>query len=212
MMKSLIVTGTDTGVGKTVVAAMLTLGLDGVYYKPTQSGSADGTDRDTIQNLTGLGDERILENGITLSQPLSPHRAAELDGVEIDLNALTPPPQTGRPLIIEGAGGLLVPVNRDTLFIDLFARWQHPVVLVSRTGLGTINHTLLSLEALRHRNIDVLGVVFVGDENADTICTIADMGRVKVLGRVPLMDDMNAAHLTHIFETHFRRADFEGDA
>lgn len=212
MMKYLIVSGTDTGVGKTVVAAMLTLGLGGVYYKPTQSGTKDGTDRDTLQRLTDLGDERILENGITLSQPLSPHRAAELDGVEIDLDALTPPPQTDRPLIIEGAGGLMVPLNRDTLFIDLFARWQHPVVLVARTGLGTINHTLLSLEALRRRNIPILGVAFVGDENADSIRTISDMGHVKVLGRVPLMEGMNAARLTHIFETHFRRADFEGDA
>jgi len=201
-MDGLIVTGTDTGIGKTVVAAMLTLGLGGVYYKPTQSGIEDGADRDTVQHLTGLSNDRILADGITLTHPLSPHRAAELDGVEIDINTLTPP-QNDRPLIVEGAGGLMVPVTRETLLIDLFAKWNLPVVLTARTGLGTLNHTLLSLEALRTRKIPVLGVAFVGDDNPDNIHTIAHMGHVKILGRVPMLDTINADVLNRVFAENF---------
>ncbi|MFC1673889.1 dethiobiotin synthase [Pseudomonadota bacterium] len=203
-MNGLIVTGTDTDVGKSVVAAMLTLGLNGAYYKPTQSGTSEGTDRDAIKAMTGLGDDRVLADGITLSQPRSPHYAAELDGVEIDLNAIAPP-ETERLLIVEGAGGLMVPVTRDTLFIDLFKAWKLPVVLVARTGLGTLNHTLLSLEALRARGIEVLGVAFVGDENEDNQRTIAEMGDVKVLGRVPMLSEINADTLTQVFNENFAK-------
>lgn len=200
-MSRLIVTGTDTGIGKTVISAMLTLALGATYFKPVQSGTEDETDRDAIKRMTGLGDDRVLANAITLSAPLSPHRSAELDGVEIDLNALTPPPID--PLIVEGAGGLMVPLNRETLFIDLFAAWNSPVVLCARTGLGTINHTLLSLEALRTRNIDILGVAFIGDDNRDNIRTIAEMGDVKVLGRMPLLQRIDAETLSQAFTDNF---------
>ena len=200
-MSRLIVTGTDTGIGKTVISAMLTLALGATYFKPVQSGTEDETDRDAVKRMTGLGDDRILANAVTLSEPLSPHRSAELDGVEIDLNALTPPPID--PLIVEGAGGLMVPLNRETLFIDVFGRWNLPVVLCARTGLGTINHTLLSLEALRTRNIDILGVAFVGDDNPDNIRTIAEMGDVKVLGRMPMLDRINAETLSQVFAENF---------
>jgi len=200
-MSRLIVTGTDTGIGKTMISAMLTLALGATYFKPVQSGTEDETDRDAVKHMTGLGDDRILANAVTLSEPLSPHRSAELDGVEIDLNALTPPPID--PLIVEGAGGLMVPLNRETLFIDVFGRWNLPVVLCARTGLGTINHTLLSLEALRTRNIDILGVAFVGDDNPDNIRTIAEMGDVKVLGRMPMLDRINAETLSQVFAENF---------
>ena len=200
-MSRLIVTGTDTGIGKTMISAMLTLALGATYFKPVQSGTEDETDRDAVKHMTGLGDDRILANAVTLSEPLSPHRSAELDGVEIDLNALTPPPID--PLIVEGAGGLMVPLDRETLFIDVFGRWNLPVVLCARTGLGTINHTLLSLEALRTRNIDILGVAFVGDDNPDNIRTIAEMGDVKVLGRMPMLDRINAETLSQVFAENF---------
>ena len=203
MMENLIVTGTDTGVGKSVVAAMLTLGLGANYYKPTQSGTEEGTDRDTVKRLTGLGDDRILADGVTLSQPLSPHRAAELDNIEIDLSTLTPPTNPDRPLIVEGAGGLMVPVTRGTLFIDLFKAWDMPVVLTARTGLGTLNHTLLSIEALRARDINIKGLAFVGDDNPDNIKTIEEIGDVKVLGRVPMLDALNAETLMTVFNKNF---------
>jgi len=200
-MSRLIVTGTDTGIGKTVISAMLTLALGATYFKPVQSGTEDETDRDAVKRMTGLGDDRVLANAVTLTQPLSPHRSAELDGVTIDLDSLTPP--SIDPLIVEGAGGLMVPLNRETLFIDLFAAWNLPVVLCARTGLGTINHTLLSLEALRARDIPILGVAFVGDDNPDNIHTIAEMGDVKVLGRMPLLQRINAETLNQVFTDNF---------
>ncbi|MEG3619552.1 dethiobiotin synthase [Magnetovibrio sp. PR-2] len=200
MTQSFIVTGTDTGLGKTVVSAMYTLGLGMTYYKPIQSGIEDETDREAVQRMTGLGDDRVLADGIRLTQPLSPHRSAELDGVEIDINAVAP---KGDNLLVEGAGGLMVPVNRQTLYIDVFADWGLPVVLTSRTGLGTINHTLLSLEALRKRGIQILGVAFIGDDNPDNMKTISEMGGVKVLGRVPMMDNITPGALKTVFQDNF---------
>jgi len=202
----MIITGTDTNVGKTVVAAMLTLGLGVNYFKPIQCGTHPETDIETVRRLTGLGADRILDPPITLSQPLSPHLASELDGVTIDADTLRLP--KGR-VIVEGAGGLMVPVTRKKLFIDLFAAWQRPVVLVARTGLGTLNHTLLSLEALRARKIEILGVVFVGEENPDNMKTIEDMGTVKVLGRVPILATLDANNLNQVFKHNFNKADFE---
>jgi dethiobiotin synthetase len=209
-MKPLIVTGTDTGIGKTMVCAMLMLALDGFYWKPIQSGTADGTDRQHVATLTGLPDARFLEERYLLSQPLSPHRAAELDNTGIDpANLALPHGPEGRWLIIEGAGGVLVPVTRQMLQITLFSRWRAPVIVVARTSLGTINHTLLTLEALRRRDIAVLGVVFVGDATPDNERTISEMGAVKRLGRLPILPSANAASLREAFAAHFDRHDFE---
>ncbi|MDE2474854.1 MAG: ATP-dependent dethiobiotin synthetase BioD [Alphaproteobacteria bacterium] len=213
MMKTLIVTGTDTGVGKTVVAAMLVLAFDALYWKPIQSGLADGTDTDTVATLTGISGARQLPEAYRLHEPLSPHRAAELDGVTIDTAALAlPETPSGRWLIVEGAGGVLVPVTRSLLQIELFARWQAPVLVVARTALGTINHTLLTVEALRRREIPVQGIVFVGDENSDTQRTIAEFSGVEILGRVPMMDTINPDALRDVFQRQFRRGDFESFA
>ena len=151
MSKAYIVAGTDTGMGKTTVAAMLVLALDASYWKPIQSGAEEGTDRQRVQALTQLPDDRLLPERYVLSQPLSPHRAAELDGIEIEAEALALP-ALDRTLVIEGAGGLMVPVTRNKLQIDVFADWSLPIILCARTALGTINHTLLSIEALRGRD------------------------------------------------------------
>ncbi len=209
MPKALIVTGTDTGIGKTIVAALLTLGLGASYYKPIQSGVTEGQDGETVAALTGLGPARILANGVTLTEPLSPHRAAELDGVVVDPQKLTPPSATDRPLIIEGAGGLMVPVTRSLLLIDLFQQWQSPVLLVARTALGTINHSLLSLEALRARKIPIFGMVFVGDENPDNMRTICDFGHVRCLGHVPMLEQLTKTALQGHFERYFSLSDFK---
>ena len=211
-MTTLVVTGTDTGIGKTVVAAMLTLALDAVYWKPVQSGAADGTDAAMVATMTGLGPERFILERYLLTRPLSPHRTAELDGVEIDLDSLLLPGSTpeGRPLIVEGAGGLMVPLTRRTLYIDIFRRWGVPVVLCARTTLGTINHTLLSVEALRTRGIAILGVVFVGDEMPDNEQTICDFAGVKRLGRLPILSRLTPVALVEAFDTEFRRPDFTG--
>ncbi len=210
-MKPLIVTGTDTGIGKTVVSALLTLALDGIYWKPIQAGTADGTDRQRVAALTGLPQERFRPERHVLREPLSPHRAAELDGVEIRAETLDLPADipSGRRLIIEGAGGVLVPINRQMLQVELFARWRVPVVLCARTRLGTINHTLLSLEALKRRGVDVLGIVFVGEPMPDSERTIVEFGGVRSLGRLPILPKLGAGPLTDAFAASFNRRDFE---
>ena len=205
-MTRLIVTGTDTGIGKTVFAAALAGALGAAYWKPIQSGLEDGADADTV---VSLGVTRVLPEAYRLTQPLSPHRAAELDGIAIDPARLTPPSIDGA-LVVEGAGGVLVPVTRELLFADLFARWALPVVLVSWTGLGTINHSLLSIEALRARGVPILGVAFVGDANEDNEATIAAIGKVKRLGRLPILDPLDATGLREAFADHFRIEDFAG--
>lgn len=209
-MKTLIVTGTDTGVGKTVVAAMLVLAFDAFYWKPVQSGLTDGTDTATVAALTGISGTRLLPEAYRLREPLSPHRAAELDGVTIDPACLVLPETPPRRfLIVEGAGGVLVPVTRSLLQIELFARWQRPVVVVARTALGTINHTLLTLEALQRRGISVQGIVFAGDENPDTQRTIGEFSGARILGRLPVMKQLNAENLRGAFAQNFQREHFQ---
>ena len=210
-MKPFIVTGTDTDVGKTVVSAMLTLGLDAVYWKPIQSGTEGGTDRMRVAELTGLSASHFRAERYCLRNPLSPHRAAELDGIEISPSELYLPQDIppARRLIIEGAGGLLVPLNRGLLQIELFTQWQAPVILCARTSLGTINHTLLSLEALKQRSIDVLGIIFVGDAMPDSERTIVEFGGFPKLGRLPFLETLDHTTLRAAFDQHFHRRDFE---
>ena len=168
MTARIVVTGTDTGVGKTVFSAGLAGLLDGFYWKPVQSGLDEETDSEVVARLSGLPAGRVVPEVYRLKMPLSPHRSAEIDGVAIEAARLSLPELPG-PLIIEGAGGLMVPLNRQTRFIDIFREWQLPVILCARTALGTINHTLLSLEALRARSIPLLGIAFIGDEMADVL-------------------------------------------
>jgi dethiobiotin synthetase len=206
-MTAIVVTGTDTGVGKTVFAAALAGALRAQYWKPIQAGDEDGTDRATVADLSGLPAAAILPEAYRLATPCSPHRAAEIDGVTIDPARLALPARDG-PLVIEGAGGVLVPVTRDLLYADLFARWAAPVVLVARTELGTINHSLLSLEALRSRGVTVLGVAFVGPGNEDSEGIIAELGRTQRLGRLPHLAELTAPALAETFRAHFRIEDF----
>lgn len=214
MSRVLVVTGTDTDVGKTVFAAALCQAVDGWYWKPVQSGTRDGTDRATVQRLSGLPAERFLPERYVLSEPLSPHRSAELDGLAIDFEALTRLPAWPGPgpLIIEGAGGLMVPLTRQHLVIDLLARWRAPVVLCARTALGTINHSLLSIEALKARSIPILGIAFIGEPMPDTERTIVDFAGVKRLGRLPRLDPLDPAGLRAAFAHGFATADFVSGA
>ncbi|HEU4959473.1 MAG TPA: dethiobiotin synthase [Sphingomonas sp.] len=206
-MRTIVVTGTDTDAGKTVFAAALAGALGAHYWKPIQAGLDDGSDRERVARLSGLSDDKLLPEAYRLTTPCSPHRAAEIDGVTIDPDRLALPVLTN-PLVVEGAGGVLVPVTRGLLFADLFARWHEPVVLVARTALGTINHSLLSIEALRARNVPILGVAFVGDPVEDTEATIAAIGAVRRLGRLPMLPRLDHAHLAEAFAEHFRLEDF----
>ncbi|WP_420132294.1 dethiobiotin synthase [Rhodopseudomonas sp.] len=207
MSARIIVTGTDTGVGKTVFAAALAGALDADYWKPVQAGLDEGTDRNSVLQLSGLPEARLLPEAYRLNTPASPHLAAELDGVTIDPERLVLP-QTQGPLVIEGAGGLLVPLTRTLLTIDVFARWQAPVVLCARTTLGTINHTLLSVEALRARSIPLLGIAFIGDENAESERVIIDFSGARRLGRLPHLPTLDAAALRAAFAANFNADDF----
>jgi len=196
-MNGFIVTGTDTDVGKTVFAAALAGHLDGWYWKPVQAGLEGGTDRERVAALSGLPHERILPEAWRLTTPCSPHRAAEIDRVAIDPDALTLPHR--RPLVIEGAGGALVPLTRKIVFADLFARWGLPTIVVARTSLGTINHSLLTIEALRTRGVAIHGIAFIGEPVEDSEATICEMGQVKRLGRLPWLDPLDAVSLRTAF-------------
>jgi dethiobiotin synthetase len=207
MTTRIIVTGTDTGVGKTVFAAALAGALDAVYWKPIQAGVQEETDRETVLRLSGLPGERVLPETYRLKTPASPHLAAELDGVAIDPAALVLP-NTDQPLVVEGAGGLFVPLTREVVYIDVIAQWRAPVLLCARTTLGTINHSLLSIEALRARGIALLGIVFTGDENVETERVIVYMGRVPRLGRLPHVAPLTGDVLRATFARHFDIGDF----
>ena len=206
-MTAFVVTGTDTGIGKTRFAAALAGALDGYYWKPVQAGLDEPTDSEVVASLSGLPPGRIIPEGYRLKSPLSPHRAAQLDGIMIDPARLTPP-AADRPLVIEGAGGVLVPLNDTILFADIFARWNLPVILCARTALGTINHSLLAIEALHARNISILGIAFIGDANEDSEATIARLGKVRRLGRLPWIDPMTPEMLHRKFAENFDLRDF----
>lgn len=219
-MARFVITSTGTDVGKTVFAAGLCGLIGAEYWKPVQSGLAGnvendaisaargnaaqpGTDRAEVERLSGA---RTHPEAVLLRQPLSPHRAAELAGVTLDPAAWTPP--DAARLVIEGAGGALVPVTRQVLFADLFARWQVPVIVVCATGLGTISHSLTALESLRARGVPVHGVAFVGPANDDNMATIGDLGRVRVLGRLPLLDRLDRDSLSAAMRAAFSAGDF----
>ena len=202
-----IVTGTDTDIGKTVFAAALTGALGASYWKPVQAGLDGETDSQAVARLSDAGPDIILSENFRLRTPASPHYAAAQEGIIITANDL-PIPQVAGPLVIEGAGGALVPVNDDLLFADLFALWQLPVIIAASTGLGTINHSLMTIEALRSRGVPIHGVAFIGDEIKDSQDIICRIGNVKQLGRLPIIKDLNALTLASEFNAHFDIADF----
>jgi len=206
--RTLIVTGTDTGIGKTVFAAALAGALGAHYWKPVQAGiEEEGPDAQRVSFLGRLPEGKVLAEAYSLTTPCSPHLAAEIDGVTIDTARLALPDIDG-PLVVEGAGGALVPISRTETYADQFARWGAPVVLVARTTLGTINHSLLSIEALRARGVGVLGVAFVGGPVEDSEATICAMGNVKRLGRLPRLDPLTPEMLAAAFTANFRLEDF----
>jgi len=193
----LVIAGTDTDVGKTLVSALVVQGLGAHYWKPVQSGLAEGGDSGRVQRLLNLPAERLLPEAYRLRAPVSPHWAAEQEGLQIDPQRLALPDRELLPgaLVVETAGGLLVPLRRDWLQIEQIARWGLPVLLVCRSGLGTLNHTLLSLEALERRRIPVLGLVLNGPPHADNPRTLTQLGQVPVLLELPPLPSLDAAAL-----------------
>jgi dethiobiotin synthetase len=201
-MTRFVVTGTDTGIGKTIFSAALAQATGAPYWKPIQSGLEEETDSEVVARLAGVP---IVPETYRLVTPASPHLAAEIDGVNIDLETLAPPPGN---LVVEGAGGALVPVTRTTLYADIFAKWQIPVIVCARTALGTINHSLLTIEALRARGVPIHGLAFLGDAVPDSEQIIADISGIRRLGRLPLMDPLTSETLAAAFSANFDIADF----
>lgn len=179
--KKIFVAGTDTGVGKTLVAAILMAGMgSGFYWKPIQSGTRQGTDTRAVREMTGLCPERFLPETYRLKHPLSPHAAARREGVQIHLNDFRLPAHNDR-LVVEGAGGIMVPINESHLMLDIIKKLALPVILVARSTLGTINHTLLSLDALNRRGLEIIGVVMNGPKNRSNKKAIEHYGKTRVL-------------------------------
>ena len=203
-----IVAGTDTDVGKTVFSAALAGALDAYYYKPVQAGTDPYTDRDTVARLSGLATTRILPELYRLVKPASPHIAAAAEGIGIDVDAVCGLPRL-HPLVVECAGGLMVPLTSSDLYIDVIGRWQLPVILCARTSLGTINHTLLSLEALHARKIPVHGVAFIGAPEPEVEETITALSGIPRLGRLPHLETLNAKTLRAAFLDAFDLAALE---
>lgn len=204
-----VITGTDTNVGKTVFSAALVAALDGAYWKPIQAGLDGETDAQTVRRLSGLPDDRFPPGVHSLRLAASPHLAALHENVDIRRRDLALPQVQG-PLVVEGAGGVMVPLSQRLFQVDLFAHWGLPVIVCARTSLGTINHTLLSLEALRRRRVLVHGVAFIGAPEPEVEETIATLGRVRRLGRLPLLDPLDAQSLAAAFAAEFDLSDFGG--
>jgi len=183
MKKGIVVAGIGTGIGKTFIATILTEALEADYWKPVQAGNLDYTDTDFVKAHISNTKTVFHPEAYRLSAPVSPHAAAKIDGVEIDLEKLYVP-TTDNTIIIEPAGGLMVPLNNKQLNIDLLKQWDLPVILVSQIYLGSINHTLLSVEVLKNRSINLLGIIFNGERNQATEEFILQYTGVKCLARI----------------------------
>ncbi|NRA11371.1 MAG: dethiobiotin synthase [Crocinitomicaceae bacterium] len=184
-----VITGIGTDVGKTVVSSIIAEALQASYWKPIQAGDLDNSDSIKVNRFTD--NVTILLEAFRLSEPMSPHAAAEIDSIEIRLDDLNVPEVEGN-LIVEGAGGIMVPVNSNGLtFADLIEYWKLPTIVVSRHYLGSINHTLMTIEVLQKRGVEIEGIVFVGDENKATEDIILKSTGVKFLARIPMAKELN---------------------
>ena len=209
MAEDLFVTGTDTHVGKTVLSALLVAALNGTYWKPIQTGASEGTDRQQVMRWAELPESRTVAECYCFDPPVSPHLAAEAAGITIEISRICRPAQIpAPPLIIEGAGGVLAPINGSEMMLDLIGKLGAPVVVASRTALGTINHTVLTVRALRGAGVCVKGVVMIGPENQDNERAVERYGAVPVIGRIPMLERICRSTLVQVFESSFDRRAF----
>jgi dethiobiotin synthetase len=181
-MKKLFITGISTDVGKTIASAIITEALEADYWKPVQAGDLDHSDSHKIQNYISNNKSIIHENSYKLNTPASPHLAAEIDGITIDLKNIIEP-KTKNHLVVEGAGGVLVPLNTNDFVIDL-VQPDYKIIIVSRHYLGSINHTLLTIEAIKNRGLTIAGIIFNGNENKATETLILNYSKLKFIGRI----------------------------
>lgn len=203
MSESLFVTGTDTNVGKTLLSALLVAALDAMYWKPIQTGAREGTDRQAVIKFAEIPEAQTIPECYCFDPPVSPHLAAEESGVRIDLARIQPPKDLAKPVIVEGAGGILVPVNDSELMLDLARRLDFPIVIAARAALGTINHTLLTVQALRCAKMAVKGVVMIGHRNKKNERSIEHFAAIPVIGSIPWLDVIDREALLKIFRSNF---------
>ncbi|HVB33800.1 MAG TPA: dethiobiotin synthase [Patescibacteria group bacterium] len=202
--RSFFVTGTDTNVGKTVLSALLVAALGAVYWKPIQTGILEGADRETVIRMAGIPASQTREESYCFDPPVSPHLAARWAGKRIDLATIRRPeipPAT--PLIAEGAGGAMVPINNSQFMTDLMRHLGLPAIVAARSTLGTINHTLLTFAALERAGIETVGAVLIGPENSDNRAAIERYGAKPVVGTIPPLARLNRETLLEVFRTQF---------
>jgi dethiobiotin synthetase len=197
----IFVTGTDTGIGKTLISALLVVGLGAEYWKPIQCGLDEMPDREWVIQKTGIPASRAHPEVYRLKHPLSPHAAASLEGITIEMESIRLP--SSKSLVVEGAGGIMVPLNDRHFMLDLMKRLALPVLLVTSSRLGTINHTLLSLEQLRRHDLEIVGVVINGPRNAANREAIRTYGKVHILAEVEPLERFDPETLKEVFQRTF---------
>lgn len=193
MTNSIAIAGIHTHIGKTIASAVIAEAIDADYWKPVQAGK-DERDTELVKQLLTDGVNRVHEEAIILSQPMSPHAAAEIDNIEIDFKKFEWP-KTDKTLLIETAGGLLSPMSANTTMADFIAYYQLPTILVSLNYLGSINHTLLSIEVMKSRGIKLLGIIMNGIENVPSETFIQQYTGVPIIARIPYINDLNIASI-----------------
>lgn len=201
----LFITGTDTGIGKTIVSSILVTGLNAAYWKPVQSGLSEETDTEIVKRLSGLPSRHFFPETYRLKEPLSPHASSKIEGIDIKLENFRLPVigSSFKNLIVEGAGGILVPLNNREYILDLMVKLKIPVLLVARSTLGTINHTLQSIEIMRQKGIDIFGVVMNGPKNPSNKDAIEHFGNVNICAEIEPIENMSETSLMSIFNRNF---------
>ena len=194
-----IICGTDTDVGKTLISAFFVRGLQSFYWKPLQSGTETETDSQSILRLSGITKDKVLKEAYIFNKPVSPHWAAEIDGKKIDKNSLDIP-SIDDSLVIETAGGLMVPITRNFLQIDQIKKWDLPVIIVCRSSLGTLNHTLLTIEALKKRNIKILGLIINGEKHLDNPKTLKEFSKLPIIAEFPRLKNIDKNNLDRLWK------------
>jgi dethiobiotin synthetase len=200
--QDLFVTGTDTNVGKTLLSALLVAALGRNYWKPIQTGACEGTDREAVMKWAHVGTDRVCAESYIFDAPVSPHLAANQQGITIDMQRVRRP-VSSVPLIIEGAGGVLVPINDKAFMLDLMRHIGAPVIVAARTALGTINHTLLTLSVLRGAGVVLHGVIMIGKEDTENRRAVEHYGNVQIIGHIPWLERIDHAALCAVFNRCF---------
>ena len=194
-----VICGTDTDIGKTLISAFFVRGLNSFFWKPIQSGIVSESDTQAVARLAKLDKAKIINEAYIFREPVSPHWAAEIDQKEINFELLNLP-NVNDSLIVETAGGLMVPITRNHLQIDQIKKWELPVILVCKSGLGTLNHTLLSIEALNKRNINILGLVINGEKHLDNPKTLTEFSNVPIIAEFPFIQKTDTNNLDILWE------------